>query len=126
MEAALKGDLQHWGSTSTSGLALVLLLDQFPRNIWRNTARAFSGDPQALEMSFRAEQQGWIDSESRRPYRQFWLMPRLHSEDLAVQTQALPLFERWTDPRTLAVAQRHRDTIAVHGRFPHRDRALCR
>ena len=126
VEAALQGDLQHWGSTPTAGLALVLLLDQFPPNIWRDTARAFSGDPQALEMSFHAEQQGWIASESRRPRRQFWLMPRLHSEDLAVQTQALPLFERWTDPRTLAVAQRHRDTIAVHGRFPHRDRALGR
>ena len=126
VEAALRGDLQHWGSTPTSGLALVLLLDQFPRNIWRNTARAFSGDLQALEMSFRAEQQGWIAAESSRPRLQFWLMPRLHSEDLAVQTQALPLFERWTEPRTLAVAQRHRDTIAVHGRFPHRDQALGR
>ena len=53
-------------------------------------------------------------------------MPRLHSEDLAIQTQALPLFERWTDQRTLEVAQRHRDTIARNGRFLHRDLALGR
>jgi len=126
VEQALTGNLQHWSNAPTSALALVLLLDQFPRNIWRNTARAFSGDAQALDLSIRAEQQGWIASEPRRPRRQFWLMPRLHSEDLSVQTQALPLFERWTDPRTLTVAQRHRTTIALHGRFPHRDNALGR
>ena len=126
VEAALTGNLQHWSNAPTSALALVLLLDQFPRNIWRNTGRAFSGDAQALDLSIRAEQQGWIACEPRRPRRQFWLMPRLHSEDLSVQTQALPLFERWTDPRTLVVAQRHRATIALHGRFPHRDNALGR
>ena len=126
VEAALAGNLHHWSNAATSGLALVLLLDQFPRNIWRNAARAFSGDAQALDLSIRAERLGWIASEPQQPRRQFWLMPRLHSEDLAVQTQALPLFERWTDPRTLAVAQRHRATIALHGRFPHRDKALGR
>ena len=126
VETALAGKLQHWTTAPTSGLALVLLLDQFPRNIWRNTARAFSGDAEALNVSIQAEKQGWIGSESRRPRRQFWLIPRLHSEDLAIQTQALPLFERWTDQRTLEVAQRYRDTIAMHGRFPHRDLALGR
>ena len=126
VDAALSGGLQHWSRTPESGLALVLLLDQFPRNIWRDQARAFAGDHQALALSLAAEQQGWIAAEARQPYRQFWLMPRLHSEDLNVQNAALPLFERWTDPRTLAVAQRYRDTLATHGRFPHRDRALCR
>ena len=53
-------------------------------------------------------------------------MPRLHGEDLEVQNAALPLFERWTDPRTLALAMNPRDTIALHGRFPHRDQALKR
>ena len=53
-------------------------------------------------------------------------MPRLHSEDLAVQTQALSLFERWTDPRTHAVALRHREIIRRFGRFPHRNSALKR
>ena len=126
VEEALTGNLQHWSNAPTSALALVLLLDQFPRNLWRNTARAFSGDAEALNVSIQAETQGWIGAEPRRPRRQFWLMPRLHSEDLAIQTQALPLFERWTDQRTLEVAQRHRDTIARHGRFPHRDLALGR
>ena len=126
VEAALAGQLDHWSQTPQSGLALVLLLDQFPRNIWRNQAKAFTGDPQALHVSIAAEQRGWIAAEPCRPRRQFWLMPRLHSEDLAVQTAALPLFERWTDARTLAVAQRHRDTVAIHGRFPHRDQALGR
>jgi len=126
VEAALAGQLDHWSQTPQTGLALVLLLDQFPRNIWRNQAKAFAGDQQALQVSIAAEQRGWIAAEPFRPRRQFWLMPRLHSEDLAVQTAALPLFERWTDVRTLAVARRHRDTVATHGRFPHRDQALGR
>ena len=126
VEGALAGHLDHWSQTPSSGLALMLLLDQFPRNIWRNQAKAFAGDPQALHLSITAEQRGWIAAEPCRPQRQFWLMPRLHSEDLAVQTAALPLLERWTDVRTLAVAQHKRDTLAIHGRFPHRDQALGR
>ena len=126
VEAALEGNLEHWSDSALSGLALVLVLDQFPRNIWRGQAKAFAGDAQALALSHRAELQGWIAAEPRQPRRQFWLMPRLHSEDLEVQNAALPLFERWTDPRTLAVAMNHRDTIALHGRFPHRDQALKR
>ena len=63
METALAGKLQHWTTAPTSGLALVLLLDQFPRNIWRNTARAFSGDAEALNVSIQAEKQGWIGAE---------------------------------------------------------------
>ena len=126
VEAALDGGLGHWSDSPHSGLALVLVLDQFPRNIWRGQPKAFAGDAQALALSLRAEKRGWIAAETHQPRRQFWLMPRLHSEDLEVQNAALPLFERWTDPRTLAVAVRHRDTIALHGRFPHRDQALKR
>ena len=48
-------------------------------------------------------------------------MPRLHSEDLNIQTAAIPLFERWTDPKTLALSNRNRETIATYGCFPHRD-----
>jgi uncharacterized protein (DUF924 family) len=59
-------------------------------------------------------------------WRQFWLMPLMHAEDLSVQEATLPLFERFSDPRTADFARRHRDVIARFGRFPHRNALLGR
>ena len=123
---ALAAELDAWSAAATGGLALVLLLDQFPRQIWRDTAMAFAGDPQALAESLRAVERGWLEAEPEPARRQFWLMPLMHSEDLAVQEVALPLFERFCDPRTADFARRHRDVIARFGRFPHRNAALGR
>ena len=123
---AIAGGISRWGETPESGLALVLLLDQIPRQIWRDSSLAFAGDPQALALALAALQQGWITAEPEPARRQFWLMPLMHAEELAVQEQALPLFERLTDPRTTDFARRHRDVIARFGRFPHRNRALGR
>jgi uncharacterized protein (DUF924 family) len=123
---ALTGDLDAWSAAATGGLALVLLLDQFPRQIWRDTAMAFAGDPQALAESLQAVERGWLEAEPEQARRQFWLMPLMHSEDLAVQEAALPLFERFCDPRTADFARRHRDVIARFGRFPHRNALLGR
>ena len=123
---ALAGELCSWSVEAPSALALVLLLDQFPRQIWRGTAMAFAGDPQALALSLEAVKQGWLEAEAQQARRQFWLMPQMHAEDLAVQEAALPLFERFTDPRTADFARRHRDVIARFGRFPHRNAALGR
>lgn len=69
---------------------------------------------------------GWIEAEAQPSRRQFWLMPLMHSEDLAIQEQGLKLFERFTDAETTAFAGRHRDVIAHFGRFPHRNGALGR
>ena len=126
VQQAIDGDCQDWHQEPQTALALALLLDQFPRHIWRGKAAAYAGDSQALQLSLLAESHGWLQQEEQRARRQFWLMPRLHSEDLAVQTQALSLFERWTDPRTHAVALRHREIIRRFGRFPHRNSALKR
>ena len=123
---AITGALTSWAAAPESALALVLLLDQFPRQIWRGTAQAFAGDAQALALSQRAVACGWLAAEPEPARRQFWLMPQMHSEDLAVQTASLPLFERYTDPRTAEFARRHRDVIARFGRFPHRNAALGR
>lgn len=125
-EAALRGELAAWSEEPRSGLALVLLLDQFPRQIWRGTARAFAGDGPALALSRRAVERGWVAAEPEPARRQFWLMPLMHSEDPAVQEAALPLFERFSDPRTVEFARRHRDVIARFGRFPHRNALLGR
>jgi len=71
-------------------------------------------------------ERGWLEAEPEQARRQFWLMPLMHSEDLAVQEAALPLFERFSDPRTADFARRHRDVIARFGRFPHRNALLGR
>jgi uncharacterized protein (DUF924 family) len=123
---ALAGELDAWDAEPPSALALVLLLDQVPRQIWRHTARAFAGDSQALALSLQAVERGWLEGEPEQARRQFWLMPLMHSEDLAVQEAALPLFERFCDPRTADFARRHRDVIARFGRFPHRNAVLGR
>lgn len=72
---ALAGELDAWSTAATGALALVLLLDQFPRQIWRDTAMAFMGDPQALAESLQAVERGWLDEEPEQARRQFWLMP---------------------------------------------------
>ena len=123
---ALAGELDAWSTAATGALALLLLRDQFPRQIWRDTATAFAGDSQALALSLRAVELGWLEEEVEQARRQFWLMPLMHSEDLAVQEAALPLFERFCDPRTADFVRRHRDVIARFGRFPHRNAALGR
>ncbi|MGB5135824.1 MAG: DUF924 family protein [Prochlorococcaceae cyanobacterium] len=124
--AAIAGELSPWDEEPEGGLALVLLLDQFPRQIWRDTAMAFAGDAQALALSRRAVTDGWVAAEPEQALRQFWLMPQMHSEELAVQEAALPLFARFTDAGTLDFARRHRVVIARFGRFPHRNAALGR
>ena len=124
--AAIDAELSAWGAEAPHALALVLLLDQFPRQIWRDTPLAFAGDGQALGLSLRAVQRGWLAADPDPAHRQFWLMPQMHAEDLAIQDASLPLFEQFTDPRTLAFARRHRDVIARFGRFPHRNAALGR
>lgn len=124
--AAIATELAAWHGAAPSALALVLLLDQFPRQIWRDTALAFAGDGQALALSLAAVRQGWVAEEPEPARRQFWLMPQMHAEDLTVQDAALPLFEQFTDARTTDFARRHRDVIARFGRFPHRNAALGR
>ena len=123
---AIAGELAPWSETPQGGLALLLLLDQFPRQLWRNSAMAFAGDPQALALSLQALDRGWVEAEPDQARRQFWLMPLMHSEELAVQEASLPLFSQFVDERTADFALRHRDVIARFGRFPHRNAALGR
>ena len=126
VECAFAGDLNHWSCAPRSGLALVLLLDQFPRQIWRGEAKAFAGDPQALQLSLEALERGWIAAESQRPRRQFWLMPQLHSEDISVVRAVIPLLDRHVDEATANVACRHLAELERFGRYPGRNLALAR
>ena len=126
VRTAIAGELSSWGAAPQGALALVLLLDQFPRQIWRQSAMAFAGDGQALALSLAAVERGWVAAEPERARRPFWLMPQMHSEELAVQEGAVPLFEQFSDARTAEFARRHRDVIERFGRFPHRNAALGR
>lgn len=123
--AALAGRLDSWADDAASCLALILLLDQFTRNIYRDTPRAFSGDEIALALSLRCVDRGFINHESAS-WRQFMLMPMMHSEDLDIQDRSIPLFEEHTNPRTHDYAIKHRDIVARFGRFPHRNAILGR
>jgi uncharacterized protein (DUF924 family) len=124
--SAQAGALAPWARQPETALALVLLLDQFPRQIWRGQARAFAGDPQAHALARDALAAGWIEAETDVNRRRFWLMPLMHSESLQVQEQACALFATYVDDDSAAFAARHRDVIRRFGRFPHRNGALGR
>jgi len=123
---AVAGGLSSWEGQPQSALALVLLLDQFSRQVWRDQAQAFSGDARALALSQRGLELGWIEAEPARVRRQFWLMPHVHSENLAVVEASVALFARYSDGATAAVARRHADWLRRFGRYPHRNAALGR
>ena len=123
--SALSGRLDHWANDADGCLALIILLDQFTRNIYRQSARAFSGDEMALALSFRCVDRGYLDT-AKPSHRHFMLMPMMHSEDLEIQGASLPLFKKYTEKRTYEFAVRHHDIIAQFGRFPHRNEALGR
>tara|TARA_B100001564_G_scaffold342710_1_gene338591 strand:+ start:188 stop:739 length:552 start_codon:yes stop_codon:yes gene_type:complete len=122
---ALAGRLDNWANNADGCLALIILLDQFTRNIFRQSARAFSGDEMALALSLRCIDRGYLDA-ANVSYCHFMLMPMMHSEDIEIQVSSLPLFKKYTDNRTYEYAVRHRDIVARFGRFPHRNEALGR
>ena len=125
VKEALGGRCDHWANDGAGCLALILLLDQFTRNIFRGSARAFSGDDMALALSLRCVERDYI-SHSDENWRRFMLMPMMHSEDLAIQEASLPLFQTHASKLTYDYAVAHRDIIARFGRFPHRNAILGR
>lgn len=124
-EAALMGEMDHWIKTPAAALALVICLDQFPRNIFRKSARAFGGDAKALEISKDAISRGY-ETEMCGTARQFFYMPFEHSEDLDEQQRSVDLFTALKGPDDIEFIQHHYDIIARFGRFPHRNEALGR
>lgn len=123
---ALNQELTVWTRDADTSLALILLLDQFTRHIFRDAAQAFKGDPQALALSTLAVDRGWVADNQNINHRRFYLMPMMHSEEAAVQRASLALFAMHTDHDTLHFAQRHLAIIEKFGRFPHRNQALGR
>jgi uncharacterized protein (DUF924 family) len=125
-QAAAAGDLAHWRDTDAGTLALVIVLDQFPRNIFRDDARAFSTDAMAREVARHAIQDG-LDRRVDAELRQFLYLPLMHSERLADQEHCVALFrDQGGSPDNLKFAEIHADIIRRFGRFPHRNRVLGR
>ena len=124
-EAAAAEKLATWEQTAAGALALVIVLDQFPRNLFRGSARSFAADPLARAVTGRALAQGF-DREVPAGERQFFYLPFEHSELLADQDRCCALFRAAGDADALKWAELHADIIRRFGRFPHRNAVLGR
>ena len=125
IDQAVAGGLDGWQASPEGALALILLCDQFPRNCFRRSARAFRGDAKAIEVARHALAH-FYPSVFGPNNRLFFYMPFGHSEQLADQELACTLFETIGGEENLKSAADHRDVVARFGRFPHRNEALGR
>jgi uncharacterized protein (DUF924 family) len=114
-----------WLGEPEGFLAAIIVLDQFPRNMFRDDARAFATDPSALALAKRAIAEG-IDRKLAPEQRAFVYLPFQHAEDAGDQTRSVELFTALGNPRNLDFALRHQEIIERFGRFPHRNAALGR
>lgn len=124
-ERAAAGAFDHFVRDAGECLALIIALDQFPRNMFRGTARAFATDAKAREIARQAIAAGYDRRFSRWP-RSFAYLPFEHSEELVDQQQALVLYRSLGDEESLKYAIAHHDAIERFGRFPHRNAILGR
>jgi uncharacterized protein (DUF924 family) len=135
MKQAIAGELDTWGDGPRRRMSLILLLDQFPRNLYRGQARMFSGDERALALALSGMNSG-ADAALDPVERMFFYMPLQHSEARDVQDESVAAYRRLvmeapealrpTFESSLDYAQRHRAVVDRFGRFPHRNRILGR
>jgi uncharacterized protein (DUF924 family) len=127
--AAARGDYDDWIETADGALALLILLDQFPRNLYRGSAHSYATDPLARHFATMAIERGH-DRQVEPVLRWFFYLPFEHSEDRSDQDRAVALCEATAadagDEGNLKWARLHRDIIVRFGRFPHRNHALGR
>ena len=135
LRAGATGQLDHWARTAPGALALAILLDQFPRNLYRGSARAFATDARARTIADQAIIRRQ-DQDTALDRRFFFYVPFEHSESLADQERSIALFQAWAEAhdgqaRDRALEQmryvhRHAEIVERFGRFPHRNEALGR
>ncbi len=136
MAAAANSELTDWATSPRGRLGLILLLDQFPRSVYRSTAGAFAQDSLALELTLTGIAAG-LDLRLDPLERLFFYMPLQHAESLEVQQQSVAAFEALAATHaepflrkalvgSADYARQHRDIIAQFGRFPHRNSVLGR
>ena len=125
-DLACAGGCDHWAMGPKGALALIVLTDQFPRNMFRDSPRAFASDARALRIAASALNHGW-DLRLAEPMRQFFYLPFMHSEMLTDQDRSVRLFKaRMATGDNLLHARAHREVIRRYGRFPYRNAALGR
>ena len=124
-QAAARGDLDDWRGSAEGALALILLLDQFPRNIYRGLARAFATDVKAVAVAHKAIEAGF-DGSYEPPLRRFFYLPMMHAEDLAEQDFCIEKCRACGDEDGVKFGLIHREAIARFGRFPYRNAVLGR
>ena len=123
---AAAGELASWEASDDGALALTIVLDQFPRNMFRQDAQTFASDALAREVAGRAIDRG-VDARTDPLLREFLYLPFMHSEQLADQLRCVAHFRKaGGNPENLKYAEDHADIIRRFGRFPHRNRVLGR
>ncbi|MFB6458534.1 DUF924 family protein [Bradyrhizobium tunisiense] len=124
-QKAASGELASWETSDDGALALVIVLDQFPRNMFRDTPQAFATDALARDVARRAIERG-TDRRVDPILLEFLYLPFMHSEHLPDQLHCVALFQNADNAENLKYAREHADIIRRFGRFPHRNRLLNR
>lgn len=118
-------ELFSWRNTAHSSLAEIIILDQFSRNIFRNTPHSFSSDPLALALAQQAIEKGF-DKQLPVRQRNFLYLPYMHSESLKIHEEAVKLYAYSADANTIEFENKHKIIIERFGRYPHRNEILGR
>jgi uncharacterized protein (DUF924 family) len=122
---AAPGELEGWAAEPEGALALLILLDQFSRNLFRGSPEAFAQDERARVVACHALDRGF-DRKIDEPLRQFFYLPFMHSEGILDQERCVALCHSLADPGNLPFARDHERIIRRFGRFPHRNPVLGR
>jgi uncharacterized protein (DUF924 family) len=125
VERAERGELDDWAAQAQGALALVIILDQLPLNIFRQQARSFATESKARDIAAQAVEKA-LDQQLDPEQKAFLYLPFMHSEHLADQDRAVELFEEAGLNENLRFAKHHRELIRRFGRFPHRNKILGR
>jgi uncharacterized protein (DUF924 family) len=125
VERAERGELNSWATEARGALALVIILDQLPLNIFRQQARSFATESNAQKIAAQAVDKN-LDQQLSDEQKAFMYLPFMHSEDLALQDKSVELFEKAGLTENLRYAKHHRELIRRFGRFPHRNKILGR
>ena len=124
-EMASSGELDDWSNDPEGCLALIIILDQFPLNMFRGQAKSFKTERKAIEIAWKARKSD-VDQQVDREKLAFLYMPFMHSEDLTDQDMSVSLYRESRLDDNISFAEHHREIIRQFGRFPHRNKILGR
>lgn len=126
LEQAAAGELYTWRNTAHGRLAEIIVLDQFSRNVFRHTPRAFAQDAMALVLAQEAVSNGTLQTLEQEDERTFLLMPYMHSESAVIHEVAVPLFKEYARQSSYEFEIKHKEIVDRFGRYPHRNSVLGR